>query len=70
MATALVAAMPLVEGASEAVAAQRRCFAFLFAGWGYWGKPSQEGELGFCDCPLRQLRGSGQFCSPVSSTAK
>lgn len=67
MATALLTAMSPVEGARETVAAWRSCFAFLLlAGQSCWGKPSQEGELGFCDSPLRQLRGSRQFCSPVS----
>lgn len=67
MAMAFVAAVSLVEGAREAVAAWRSCFAFLLlTGWGYREKSSQEGELSFCDSALQHLRGSEQFCSPVS----
>lgn len=67
MAMAFVAAVSLVEGAREAVAAWRSCFAFLLlTSWGYREKSSQEGELSFCDSALQHLRGSEQFCSPVS----
>lgn len=62
MATTLVAAMSLVDGVGEAVAALRSSFAaFLLPDWCDWGKSSQESELGGRDCPLRGVLQPSQF---------
>lgn len=58
----MVAAMSLVDGVGEAVAALRSSFAtFLLPDCCDWGKSSQESELGGRNCPLRGVLQPSQF---------